>query len=76
MLYICHMKLRPPDGKVFVKDVKQEGKLTSCVIAVVGHEVDFSVGQKVGSFKKPEEVNINGEDVLVLRAEYIEFIYE
>lgn len=70
------MKLRPPDGKVFVTNVEQNGKLTSCVIATVGHGVDFQVGQKVASLKKPEQVKINGEEVSCLRAEYIEFVYE
>lgn len=75
LLYICVMNLRPPDGKVFVESVEQTGKLTSCVIASVGHGVDFSVGQRVASVRPPEKVTIDGVEKNVLRDEYIEFIY-
>ena len=69
-------KLRPPDGRVFVKIDNIHGKQVDATILSVGNNVNLEVGQKVCVLGKLEKVEIQDAETYSVQEKNIAFIYE
>lgn len=70
------IKLRPPDGRVFVTIETKKGSQIDAVVCAVGKCVELQVGQRICILGKVQRVEVQDLEVYSVSEANIVMIYE
>jgi DNA-binding transcriptional regulator/RsmH inhibitor MraZ len=70
------IKLRPPDGRVFVTVDEKHKHQIDVTITAVGNGVDLEIGKKACVVGKMQKVELQDVEVYSVHVDNIAFLYE